>query len=273
MARAKAFLNAGLLAALAAFGICGVVSAEAPKAGANKAFEDSMQKYLASDDGQQAVGKAVEEYFKKRQSEARKQQDQQASAAMEAQFANPVKIDVGSSPVHGPENAKVTIIEFSDFQCPYCKRGYDTMKEIAAAYPKDVKIAFKNLPLPFHPHAKPAAQAALAAGKQGKFWEFHDALFENQAALGDKLYEETAAKLGLDVAKWKADMASAEVAKQIEDDMAVGAKNGIQGTPGFFVNGVAVKGAYPASHFKMIIDRWLSGKAAVAAAPSADKKS
>lgn len=273
MARTKAFLNAGLMAALVAFGVSSVVSAETPKASSNKAFEDSMGKYLASDSGQQAVGKAVEEYFKKRQSEARKQQEEQASAAMESQFANPVKIDIGSSPVRGPEGAKVTIIEFSDFQCPYCKRGYDTMKEIEQAYPKDVKIAFKNLPLPFHPNAKPAAIAALAAGKQGKFWEFHDALFENQANLSDKLYEETATKLGLDMAKWKKDMASPEIAKQIEDDTALGSKNGIQGTPGFFVNGVAVKGAYPASHFKMIIDRWLTGKAAVAANTAEEKKS
>ncbi|MBN8548843.1 MAG: thioredoxin domain-containing protein [Deltaproteobacteria bacterium] len=270
MTRTKAFLNAGL-AVILAFGFSGAAMAETPKA--NKAFEDSMTSYLASDSGQAAVGKAVEEYFKKRQSEARKQQEEQASAAMEEQFKNPVKIDVGSSPVIGPADAKVTIIEFSDFQCPYCKRGYDTMKEIEQAYPKDVRIAFKNLPLPFHPHAKPAAMAALAAGKQGKFWEFHDALFENQADLGDKLYEATAQKLGLNMEKWKKDMASPEVAKQIEDDMAVGAKNGIQGTPGFFVNGVAVKGAYPASHFKMIIDRWLSGKSAVAANAAADKKS
>jgi protein-disulfide isomerase len=272
MASIKAFFNAGLLGLLLC-GLVSTVSAEAPKATNNKGFEDSMQKYLQTDSGQEAVGKAVEEYFKRRQAEARKQQEDQVAAQMEDQFKNPVKIEIAGSAVHGPENAKVTIFEFSDFQCPYCKRGYDTMKELAQAYPNDVKFVFKNLPLPFHPHAKPAATAAIAAGKQGKFWEFHDALFENQANLGDKFYLETAQKLGLNMDKFKKDLTSPEIAKQIEDEMAAGSKNGIQGTPGYFVNGVAVKGAYPASHFKMIIDRWLSGKAAVAANAGTEKKS
>jgi protein-disulfide isomerase len=238
----------------------------------NKAFEQSMEKYLSSESGQQAVGKAVEEYFKRRQADARKQQEEQVAAQMEEQFKNPVKIDIGKSPVKGPENAKVTIVEFSDFQCPYCKRGADTMEELLKAYPNDVKVVFKNLPLPFHPQAKPAAIAALAAGQQGKFWEMHHALFENQGSLGEKLYLDTAAKLKLDMDKFKKDLKSPELEKQIEEDMAQASKNGIQGTPGYFVNGVAVKGAYPVTHFKMLIDRWLSGKAAVAANDTTTQK-
>ena len=104
-----------------------------------------------------------------------------------------------------------------------------------------------------------AAKAALAAGKQGKFWEYHDALFANQGKLSDAFYEETAKSLGLNVDKWKTDMADASLKTLIDEDKAAAAKNDIQGTPGFFVNGVAVKGAYPLEHFKTIIDRHLKG--------------
>ncbi|MBX7144009.1 MAG: thioredoxin domain-containing protein [Oligoflexia bacterium] len=230
----------------------------------DKVFQQSMDKYLATDTGQQAIGKAVEEYFKKRQEDARKKQEEQVAAQMEEQFKNPTKIDVGSSYVRGPADAKVTIVEFSDFQCPYCKRGKDTMEEVMKMYPKDVKVAFKHMPLPFHNQAMPAAKAALAAGKQGKFWEFHDELFNNQGSLSPEFFVQTATKLGLDVEKFKKDSEDPAIEKAIKDDMELAQKNGIQGTPGFFVNGVAVKGAYPSSHFKSLIDRWLNGGKAVA---------
>ena len=123
------------------------------------------------------------------------------------------------------------------------------------AYPNEVKLIFKNFPLPMHPQAKPAAKAALAAQKQGKFWEFYDILFANQGSLSPEFYLKKATELGLNIDKFKADMASPEVAKQLETDIGDGKTLGVQGTPGFFVNGVAVRGAYPLEHFKMIIDR------------------
>lgn len=225
-----------------------------------KQFETQMEKFLTSDKGQDLVGKAMEGYVKKRQDEARKKQDEMMAAQLESQFKNPVKIEAGNSPAKGPANAKVTVIEFSDFECPFCKKGKDTMDELLKAYPNDVKVVFKNLPLPMHRNATPAAKAALAAHKQGKFWEFHDALFDNQSGLGDAFYAETAKKLGLDVEKFKKDMADPALDQQIKDDMALAEKHDIRGTPGFFVNGVAVKGAYPISYFKQIVDRHL-GKA------------
>lgn len=227
-----------------------------------KDFSASFERYLQSDAGVAKIGAALERYFQKKQQEAMKEQEDQAQAEVENQFKNPVKMDIGKSPVKGPASAKITIIEFSDFQCPYCKRGRDTMDEVAKAYPKDVKIAFKHYPLPFHKEAEPAAKAAWAAQQQGKFWEFHDALFNNQDKLGQDFYLATAKELKLDEAKFKADMASEAAAKQVREDADLGSKNGIQGTPGFFVNGVAVKGAYPVSHFKTIIDRWLNQGAA-----------
>jgi protein-disulfide isomerase len=262
--------NTLLLGGLLSLGLAATI---APAQADDKAFEQNMQKYLATDVGQKSIGKAVEEYFKKRQEEARKAQEDQVAAQMEEQFKNPAKIDAGSSYSKGPADAKVTIIEFSDFQCPYCKRGMDTMEEVIKMYPKDVRLVFKHLPLPFHNEAMPAAKASMAAGKQGKFWEFHDELFNNQGGLNAEFYVKTAEKLKLDVAKFKKDMEDPAIEKAIKDDMDLAAKNGIQGTPGFFVNGVAVKGAYPATHFKTLIDRWLTGGKAVAANTGTEKKS
>lgn len=225
----------------------------------DKDFSTAIDKYLQSDSGMEKLGTAMERYFQKRQQEAMKKQEEQQQAELEQQFKNPVKIDLTGSPVKGPDNAKVTIVEFSDFQCPYCRRGYETMEQVAKAYPNDVKIVFKHFPLQFHNEAEPASKASWAAQQQGKFWEYHEELFKNQDKLGAEYYVELAKSLKLDVERFKKDMASEAAAKQIKADSEIGQKNGIQGTPGFFVNGVAVKGAYPAEHFKGIIDRWLKG--------------
>jgi protein-disulfide isomerase len=239
----------------------GVASAEV----SDKAFETQMEKYLNSEAGQNMVGKAMENYVKKRQEDARKKQDEMAKAQLEEQFKNPVSVDIGKSPVKGPANAKITIVEFSDFQCPFCTKGNSTMSDLMKANPNDIKLVFKHLPLPFHPEAMPAAKASYAAQQQGKFWEMHDALFENQKSLGADFYEATAKKLGLDMDKFKKDMNSEAAEAAVKADMAIAEKNGIQGTPGFFVNGVAVKGAYPQSHFQMIIDRILKKTPAASA--------
>ncbi|RMD87433.1 MAG: disulfide bond formation protein DsbA [Candidatus Dadabacteria bacterium] len=243
-----------------AFAVIAVGNLSLPTARAEisqEEFEKMFNKYVNSEKGREVVGKATQAYFRSLQEKARKEQEEKRKAELEAQFKNPVKIDIGKAPVKGPADAKITIIEFSDFQCPFCKRGTGTLKKVMESYPKDVKIAFKNLPLPFHKNALGAAKAALAAGKQGKFWEMHDELFANQQSLGMDFYVKTAKKLGLDVEKFKKDMEDPEIAKQIEEDKQLANKLGIRGTPGFFVNGVAIKGAYPFKHFKMIIDRWL----------------
>jgi protein-disulfide isomerase len=248
-----------LTVSLLAFGVSGVQAEPAKKA---SGFEAQIEKYLQTEQGQIAVGKAAESYFKQRQELAKKEEEEKQKADFENQFKNPVKIDIGSSPVKGPENAKITIIEFSDFQCPFCKRGHDVIEEVLKAYPQEVKVAFKQLPLPFHQFAMPAAKASAAAARQGKFWEMYSKLFENQSKLNAEYFEVAAKELGLDVEKFKTDSADPAIEAQIKADMAVAEANGIQGTPGFFVNGVAVKGAYPVEHFKMIIDRHLGKTAA-----------
>jgi protein-disulfide isomerase len=225
-----------------------------------KDFDSAIGKYLETQAGQEKLGKAIQSYFARQQESQREEQAKRQQEAVEEQFKNPVKIDAGTSPAKGPADAPITIVEFSDFECPFCSRGKTTMDEVMAAYPGKVKLVFKNLPLPFHKRADPAARAALAAGEQGKFWEMHDAMFNNQRGLTDEFFVKTATDLKLDVAKFKADMESEKVKNQVKDDMKVAQDNGISGTPGFAVNGVLVKGAYPIDHFKMIVDRWLKEK-------------
>ena len=223
-------------------------------------LKNALGKFLETSDGRQMVGLAVEKHFQEKRDQARKDEEAKQKADLEEQFKKPKNVDISGSPVKGPKGASVTVVEFSDFECPYCQRGNNTMMELLKAYPNDVKLVFKNLPLPFHKNADPAARAALAAGEQGKFWEMHDALFENQRGLSDKLYMEQAKKLGLDMKKFKADYESEKIKKQVKKDTEIAKQLGISGTPGFSVNGVLVKGAYPIDHFKKIVDRWLEKK-------------
>ncbi|WP_373048169.1 DsbA family protein [Vulgatibacter sp.] len=157
-------------------------------------------------------------------------------------------------PTKGAKDAKVTIIEVSDFECPFCNRVNPTVKQILEAYPNDVKIVWANNPLGFHKNAMPAAKAAYAAHQQGKFWEFHDKAFANQRALTAENFETWAKELGLDMAKFKADMASPKIEEQIKKEQALYTSRGARGTPGFFINGRLVSGAQPFDNFKRVID-------------------
>jgi len=167
------------------------------------------------------------------------------------------EVAVGSSPVKGPEDAKVTIVEFSDFQCPFCSRVTPTLKKIREEYPEDVKVVWKHLPLSIHPKAPGAHAAAEAAHKQGKFWEMHDLIFANQREMSDEKYLEYAAQLDLDLDQFKKDVASAEVKKQVSDDTRLASTLGVTGTPGFFINGRFLSGARPYDSFKVVIDEEL----------------
>ena len=161
-------------------------------------------------------------------------------------------------PVDGPADAKVTIVEFSDFQCPYCSKAIPIMKALRKKYPKDVRVAFMHMPLDFHEDANLAAQASLAAGEQGKFWEYHDLLFENQQALKPGDLNKYAEKLGLNMAKFKNALKTQKYKKHIEADMDEARDAGATGTPTFFVNGREVIGARPVEDFSKIIDEELA---------------
>jgi protein-disulfide isomerase len=152
------------------------------------------------------------------------------------------ELPVGDSPIRGPENAPVTIVEFSDYQCPFCARSEPLIKDVMKEYPGKVRFVYKNLPLvSIHSNAMGAAQAAVAAGKQGKYWEMHDLLFANQRALQPDKLKEYAQQLGLDIAKFEADMNSSEVKSAIQNDMNLSRKVGVRGTPTIFVNGKLVE--------------------------------
>jgi len=162
--------------------------------------------------------------------------------------------DLGDSPAKGPKDAKVTIVEWSDFQCPFCGRGHAVVNEVFKAYPKDVRVVFKHQPLPFHPNAMPAAQASMAAHAQGKFWEMHDLLFDNQTSLSADKYDEYAKQLKLDMKKFKAAQTDEKIKGKIEADSKYGSQVGADGTPTFFINGRELAGAMPLESFKAIID-------------------
>ena len=181
-----------------------------------------------------------------------------------AQGDAPVQVEVGSAPVLGPKNAPVTIVIWSDFQCPFCSRVEPALKQVRDEYKGKVKLAWKNQPLPFHPNAMPAAEAAMAAAEQGndKFWQMHDKLFEHQAELGPALYDSIAKEIGLDLDKFHASIESHKGQAAIQADMAAGAALGASGTPTFFVNGRKLVGAMPFDSFKQIIDAELAAKVA-----------
>lgn len=164
-------------------------------------------------------------------------------------------------PVLGNPNAKVIIYEHSDFQCPYCARGKSVVKEIHQAYGDKVGIVFRHLPLDFHPEAKPAAIASVCAQLQGKFWEYHDKLFDNQKALSAANYPKWAKELGLDEAKFNDCLKGPEAAAIVEKSQGYSEQAGANSTPTFFVGtktqGKKVAGAQPFAEFKKIIDEQL----------------
>ncbi|MFA5625853.1 MAG: thioredoxin domain-containing protein [Bradymonadales bacterium] len=180
----------------------------------------------------------------------------------------PFELNVGALPMKGNPKAKVTLVQYSDFECPFCSRVEPTVDQILKDYPDDVRVVFVNYPLDSHANAKPAAKAALAAHKQGKFWEMHKEVFDNNKKLSDSLYKELAAKLGLDVAKFEEDMKDPGLDKVIADGMASAARYDISGTPSFLINGVKLVGAQPIDAFKKAIDAEIKRADEVAAAKS-----
>jgi protein-disulfide isomerase len=179
-------------------------------------------------------------------------QPQQPAAPPPAAVRN-VKVP-DDSPAKGSKTAKVTIVEWSDFQCPFCGRVVPTLKQIEDTYSKEVRVVFRNQPLPFHQNAKPAAEAAMAANEQGKFWPMHDKLFANQQALDRASFEKYAQEIGLDMGKFKAALDSGKFRARVEADSAAGNEVGANGTPTFFINGREFVGAQPFEAFKAMID-------------------
>jgi len=173
----------------------------------------------------------------------------------------PPRVEVGydSARVRGNLSAPITIVEFSDFQCPYCKKVVPTLKNLLTKYDGRVKLAYRDFPMrQLHPHAQMAAEAARCAEVQGKFWEYHDALFADQPKLDEGGLSATARKLGLDENSFQACLKEGKFKLQIEQDVQDGTKAGVVGTPGFFINGEFVNGAQSQEEFEKIIERELA---------------
>jgi protein-disulfide isomerase len=179
-------------------------------------------------------------------------QHEQASKPLDA--AAQSKIAAGDGPAFGPTDAKVTLVEFSDFECPYCSKAAAVTAQIKAQYGNKVRFVFRQFPLPFHQNAQGAAEAALAAHAQGKFWEFHDKMFENQKSLDSASLEGYAKAVGLNLAKFKTALNDAKNKDRIKADMALGNEVAVQGTPTLFLNGQRVENPTDFAEISKAID-------------------
>lgn len=176
---------------------------------------------------------------------------------VEIKLSEPRKQVEAKGPSRGPADAKVTIVEFSDFECPFCSRARDTVEQVMQAYPGKVRLVFRQFPLSFHPRAPKAAEASLCANEQGRFWEYHDELFKNQKSLEVAQLKEHAKSVGLDEKKFTECLDSNKFQKTVQEDMQAGSMVGVSGTPAFFINGIPLSGAQPLEEFKRVIDQEL----------------
>jgi protein-disulfide isomerase len=175
-------------------------------------------------------------------------------------YLTPPIVDVSAedAPFKGPPSAPITIVEFSDFQCSYCKRVVNVLEQVLERYPDKVKLAFRDFPIVnIHPQAEKAAEAAHCAGEQGKFWEFHDLLFDKQDTIPTANFAEHAKTLGLEVSSFQTCLDGRKYQAKVERNYAAGVKAGVSGTPAFFINGRLLSGAQPLEAFKAVIDEEL----------------
>lgn len=187
--------------------------------------------------------------------------DQTAQAAVPDEATETTRYDVpvDDDPSIGPADAPVTIIEFSDYQCPYCKKWHDeVLPQILKTYPDQVRFVYRDFPLSGHVGAAPAAEAAGCAGAQEKYWEYQDALFSETYSFDETGFKQIAKDLKLDEAKFAECLASDQYVKEAQADYEFAANLGVQSTPTFFINGIAVIGAQPFDSFKQVIDQELA---------------
>jgi protein-disulfide isomerase len=169
----------------------------------------------------------------------------------------PVAIPTAGSPVRGPEKAALTLVEFSDFQCPYCMTAVTKLNAVLDAYPGKIKLVFKQFPLDMHSQAALAAAASIAAHRQGKFWPMHDALFAHRRELSRPTILALAQSAGLDTGRFRADLDSAETKAVVAKDMQDGERAGVEGTPSVFINGRKYNGALDLAAIRPVIDQEL----------------
>lgn len=197
----------------------------------------------------EVILESVQAYEQKQQA----QLQQVRQAFLKALETNP-KAVIRQSPTTGASDSNIVLVEFSDFQCPYCAEAHKTIKQFMAKHGNEVTLVYKHFPLTsIHPEAMPAAKASWAAGQQGKFWEYHDALFSQQDKLGEEFYLATAKNLNLDLEKFNRDRKNAEAA--IQEDIRLAETLGLQGTPFLVMNSEAFNGAVQLSDLEQALER------------------
>ena len=202
---------------------------------------------------------ALNEAFKAAQGDQAKKREEQEKKALQESFENPLQAEIRSDEtIRGTKGAPLVLVEYSDFECPFCSRGFSTVMELMKKYEGKIQFIYKHLPLSFHQNAMISSQyyEAIRLQSDKKAAEFHDEIYKNQRKLqnGEKFLKSIAQKVGADMSKLAKDINSEKVKNRIEADLEEAAKFGFQGTPGFLLNGVPVKGAYPISHFENIIE-------------------
>jgi protein-disulfide isomerase len=181
-----------------------------------------------------------------------------SSAATSTPSARRINVSAGNAPSLGPANAPVTIIEFGDYQCPYCKLWHEQVYDrLMANYPDQVRFIYRDFPLPMHPDALPAAEAAACALQQNAFWKFHDALFSQAGGLGRPAYDQYARDLGLDLSAFDSCLDSHRTQSAINASAQYATGLGVDSTPTFFIDGIPVIGAQPYEVFQQIVDQEL----------------
>ena len=217
-------------------------------------FKNAMEKFSKTEEGQKLLAKTVQHHFERTK----------FGPTIDDQFESPLQVeDKEERPTLGKEKAPITISIFSDFECPFCKDMDTKLAQILKEYPEQVKIRFMNAPLPqsIHMNATAAAKAAIAAWRQGKFWEMHDALFQNQDALAPIFFVKIAQDLNLDISKFEQDVKSDETKRVIHYDSRLIDKLGATGRPAMLITGprgsILLRGSKPIEQIREVIDRWL----------------
>ncbi len=227
---------------------------ERAKAGGQKLppyeqVKPDIARFIKSQKGQGAMAEYYEQLKK----------EQNIEVLLPAYEPPKVAVDA-TGPSRGSPAAKVTIVEFSDYECPFCVKAEGTVKEILAAYPEKIRLVYRDFPLPMHPKAPKAAEAAQCAGDQGKFWDMHDRLFAANGKLEPSDLKAYAREIGLDGGKFDSCLDAGGKAKVVETNRKAGEQAGVTGTPAFFINGRPISGAQPPDAFKAIIDQELAKK-------------
>jgi protein-disulfide isomerase len=208
------------------------------------------------------VKTALMRYLERKQLQERRDEllDTLREQAGFTMLLKPPRVEVATAgfPTLGPNDAPVTVVEFTDFQCPFCRRAEPTIKELRDKYGDKMRLVHRDFPLPFHRQAFKAAVAAHCAGDQGHFWQYHDALFADQSKLGNDEFKAIAKKLDLNMPQFQNCLDKDEHADQIKKDIAAGEALGVDGTPAFFINGVSLVGAQPPEKFESLINTELA---------------